>query len=149
MKLSKRNRMAAIAAVLAWLVGAAGCGANAQDEPVVETAPVKGAEEETALGEEDVLEEETDMEEDFSLEDRIPMVMIDDTLYLDTGRESTLTARCGMMDGEITSAVEPSEEPSENGQSNFGDGYGWQYGEGDTIEILINDKWMVFKAQED
>lgn len=143
MRSSKRNRMAAAAVVVAWLVGAAGCGANAQDEPVVETAPVKGAEEEAALGEEDVPEEEQIMG------DRIPMVMIDDTLYLDTGRESTLTARCGMMDGEITSAVEPSEEPSENGQSNFGDGYGWQYGEGDTIEILINDKWMVFKAQED
>lgn len=141
MRSCKRNRVAA--AVLVWLVGAAGCGANAQDEPVVETAPVKGAEEEAALGEEDVSEEEQIMG------DRIPMVMIDDTLYLDTGRESTLTARCGMMDGEITSAVEPSEEPSENGQSNFGDGYGWQYGEGDTIEILINDKWMVFKAQED
>lgn len=143
MKSSKRNRVAAIAAVLIWLMGAAGCGANAQDEPVVETAPIKGAEEETALGEEDVPEEEQIMG------DRIPMVMIDDTLYLDTGRESTLTARCGMMDGEITSAVEPSEEPSENGQSNFGDGYGWQYGEGDTIEILINDRWMVFKAQEE
>lgn len=143
MRSGKRNRVAAAAAVLVWLVGAAGCGANAQDEPVAETAPVKGAEEEAALGEEDVPEEEQIMG------DRIPMVMIDDTLYLDTGRESTLTARCGMMDGEITSAVEPSEEPSENGQSNFGDGYGWQYGEGDTIEILINDKWMVFKAQED
>lgn len=143
MKSSKRNRVAAIAAVLIWLMGAAGCGANAQDEPIVETAPIKGTEEETALGEEDVPEEEQIMG------DRIPMVMIDDTLYLDTGRESTLTARCGMMDGEITSAVEPSEEPSENGQSNFGDGYGWQYGEGDTIEILINDKWMVFKAQEE
>lgn len=143
MRSGKRNRMAAIATVLAWLVGAAGCGANAQDEPVVETAPVKGAEEEAALGEEDVSEEEQIMG------DRIPMVMVDDTLYLDTGEESTLTARCGMMDGEITSAVELSEEPSENGQSNFGDGYGWQYGEGDTIEILINDKWIVFKAQEE
>lgn len=143
MRSGKRNMMAAAAAVLVWLVGAAGCGANSQDEPVVGTAPVKGAEEEAALGEEDVPEEEQIMG------DRIPMVMIDDTLYLDTGRESTLTARCGMMDGEITSAVEPSEEPSENGQSNFGDGYGWQYGEGDTIEILINDKWIVFKAQEE
>ena len=143
MRSGKRNRMAAAAAVLVWLVGAAGCGANAQDEPVAETAPAKGAEEEAALGEEDVPEEEQIMG------DRIPMVMIGDTFYLDTGEESTLTARCGTMDGEITSAVEPSEEPSENGQSNFGDGYGWQYGEGDTIEILINDKWMVFKAQED
>lgn len=149
MRSGKRNRMAAIAAVLACLLGAAGCGANAQEEPAAETAPIKGAEEEAALGEEDVLEEETDMEEDFSFGDRIPMVMVDDALYLDTGRESTLTARCGMMDGEITSSVDASEKPSENGQSNFGSGYGWQYGEGDTIEILINDKWMVFKAQED
>lgn len=149
MSSGKRSRMAAIAAVLACLIGAAGCGANALEEPAVEAAPIEGAKEEAISGKEDVLEKETDMEEDFSLGDRIPMVMIDDTLYLDTGEESTLTVRCGMMDGEITSAVDASEIPSENGQSNFGSGYGWQYGEGDTIEILIDEKWMVFEAQED
>ena len=35
--------------------------------------------------------------------DRIPMVRIDGKLYYDTGRESIMDARCGTMDGEITS----------------------------------------------
>ena len=81
--------------------------------------------------------------------DRIPMVMVDGTLYLDTGKESTVTARCGMMDGEITSQVPSNEEPTVDDQSNFGTGYGYQYGpvEG-TIEIFMNDKWWVFATEE-
>lgn len=32
------------------------------------------------------------------------MVMVNGELYIDTGHESTVEARCGVMDGEITSA---------------------------------------------
>lgn len=38
--------------------------------------------------------------------DLIPMVMVDGKLYLDTGVESSVEARCGVMDGEITSSVD-------------------------------------------
>ena len=81
--------------------------------------------------------------------DRIPMVMVNGTLYLDTGKESTVMVRCGMMDGEITSQVPGNEEPTVDDQSNFGIGYGYQYGpvEG-TIEIFLNDKWWVFATEE-
>lgn len=81
--------------------------------------------------------------------DRIPMVMVNGTLYLDTGKESTVMARCGMMDGEITSQVPGNEEPTIDNQSNFGTGYGYQYGamEG-TIEIHMNGKWWVFATEE-
>lgn len=81
--------------------------------------------------------------------DLIPMVMVDGTLYLDTGHESTVEGRCGMMDGEITSQVEGSEKPSVDDQSNFGIGYGYQYGptEG-TIEIYMNEQWRVFATEE-
>ena len=73
------------------------------------------------------------------------MVMVDGVLYQDTGRESPLTGRCGTMDGEITSAVEEGQRPQEDGQSNFGTGFGYQYtGEG-VLEILLDDKWMVFR----
>ena len=54
--------------------------------------------------------------------------MADGAMYYDTGRESTVTGRCGVMDGEITSAVDRTEVPSENDQSNFGAGYGYQWG---------------------
>lgn len=82
-------------------------------------------------------------------DDWIPMVMIDGVLYCDTGKESTITARCGMMDGEITSAVEQDQMPTENDQSNFGTGYGYQYGIHNTIEISIDGTWWVFAVMED
>lgn len=77
-----------------------------------------------------------------------PMVMVNDTLYLDTGYDSAEEARCGTLDGEITSTVPGSERPTENDQSNFGDGYGYQYGfqEG-TIEVCIDDAWRIFATE--
>ena len=81
--------------------------------------------------------------------DLIPMVMVNGVIYLDTGYESTVDGRCGVMDGEITSEVNGSEKPTVNDQSNFGTGYGYQYGatEG-TIEIYMNDKWRIFATEE-
>ncbi len=81
--------------------------------------------------------------------DRIPMVRVNDKLYYDTGKESTVYGRCGNMDGQITSEVDGSEIPAENNQSNFGTGFGYQYGEGDTIEIYMNEKWFVFEYREE
>ena len=76
-----------------------------------------------------------------------PLVMVDGQLYQDTGRESTLTGRCGVLDGEITSAVPSQEVPFEDNQSNFGTGFGYQIGpEPDTIEVYLNETWMVFEA---
>lgn len=79
--------------------------------------------------------------------DKIPMVMVDGKLYYDTGKESSIDGRCAMMDGEISSSVEGSETPAADNQSNFGTGYGYQYGADDTIELLINEKWIVFEAR--
>lgn len=80
--------------------------------------------------------------------DKIPMVMVDGKLYYDTGKESSIDGRCAMMDGEISSSVDGSEIPTEDDQSNFGTGYGYQYGADDTIELLINGKWIVFEHRE-
>jgi len=81
--------------------------------------------------------------------DLIPMVMVDGQLYLTTGYESTVEGRCGVMDGEITSAVDGSEKPTKDNQSNFGTGYSYQYGatEG-TIEIYMNGKWWIYATEE-
>ena len=76
--------------------------------------------------------------------DLIPMVMVDGEIYLDTGRESKITARCGVMDGEITSFVDSSERPSKDSQSNFGSGYGYQRLDENHIDVCINGKWMTF-----
>lgn len=81
--------------------------------------------------------------------DLIPMVMVNGTLYLDTGHESKIEARCGVMDGEITSQVDGSKQPTVDDQSNFGTGYGYQYGatEG-TIELFMNGRWWIFATEE-
>ena len=84
-----------------------------------------------------------------AMQDRIPMVRIDGRLYCDTGRESTVSGRCGNLDGEITSTVEGTEIPVEDNQSNFGSGFGYQYGADDTIEIFMNEKWFIFEYREE
>ena len=77
------------------------------------------------------------------------MFMADGVLYEDTGRESTVEGRCGNMDGEITSSVQSWQQPEEDGQSNFGSGFGYQIGmEPDTLEILQDGHWLVFRAVE-
>ena len=89
-----------------------------------------------------------DSEDPVKKVDLIPMVMINDRIYLDTGRESEAELRCGTMDGTITSEVDRSEKPKQNNQSNFGIGYGYQTtGSEDTIEIEIEGKWFVFAAE--
>lgn len=78
-----------------------------------------------------------------------PMVMVDGSLYLDTGMESSRTARPHQFDGQITSTVDSSEKPVVNGQSNFGADYGYQYGPDEgTIEIFIDNRWWIFAREE-
>lgn len=89
------------------------------------------------------------LEETIVGNDLIPMVMVNGELYMDTGHESTVKARCGMMDGEITSTVNRTEEPTKDNESNFGTGYGYQYGSQEgLIEIYMNDKWFVFATEK-
>lgn len=81
--------------------------------------------------------------------DLVPMVMVDGKLYLDTGYDSTVDGRCGVMDGEITSSVEGWQQPMENDQSNFGTGYDYQYGsQNGTIELLLNGEWRIYATEE-
>ena len=81
--------------------------------------------------------------------DLIPMVMVDGKLYLDTGMESSVEARCGVIDGEITSSVDGTKKPTKDGESNFGTGYEYQYGSQEgTIEIFMNEKWWVFATED-
>lgn len=77
------------------------------------------------------------------------MLMVDGVLYEDAGCEDTTEGRCGNMDGEITSSVESWQQPEEDGQSIFGSGFGYQIGmEPDTLEILQDGHWLVFRAVE-
>lgn len=88
------------------------------------------------------------LEQEEIIWDTIPMVMVNGKLYYDTGEESTVDGRCGTPDGEITSTVDGSEVPEEDNQSNFGTGFTYQYGSDDTLEIFMNDKWVIFEHRE-
>ena len=120
--------MKGLAVFLAVVVLLAGCGGPAAAPSSSPAASVSTSSQETPPS------------------DPLPrMVMVDGVLYQDTGRESPLTARCGTMDGEITSQVEAGQQPEEDGQSNFGTGFGYQFtGEG-VVELFLEDKWMVFR----
>jgi len=76
-------------------------------------------------------------------------IYVEGRLYRDTGEISDIEFRCGMMDGSIESSVEPECIPEEEGQSNFGAPYGYQYGEGGNIELLMDKKWMVFEPVDE
>lgn len=77
--------------------------------------------------------------------DLIPMLMVDGKLYYDTGKESDIKGRCGVMDGEITSTVDGSEIPTKDNQSNFGEGYGYQFVSQNSIDVYMNEKWIRFE----
>ncbi len=79
--------------------------------------------------------------------DKIPMVMAGGKLYYDTGKESTVTARCGVMDGKVTSTVDSTQTPTKDNQSNFGAGYEFQFGADGQIEVCINNKWFIFERR--
>lgn len=72
--------------------------------------------------------------------DRRPMVMINGELYFETNRESDINGRGGVMDGEISSAVDTTKIPTQNNQSNFGVGYEYQYVDENSIDIYMNGK---------
>ena len=86
--------------------------------------------------------------EQAELTDLAPMVRIKGKLYQDTGRESDIQARCGVMDGEITSSVKPNMKPTRDNQSNFGSGYGYQLVNDRSVDIFMNEKWVRFELSK-
>lgn len=77
--------------------------------------------------------------------DAMRTIMVNGVLYYDTGNESDLTGRCGVPDGEITSAVARTEIPAKDNQSNFGKGYEYQFVDEAGIDVLIDQKWVRFE----
>lgn len=76
------------------------------------------------------------------------IVMVNGELYFYTDYENTITHKCGVMDGEITSTVNENEIPTKDNQSNFGVGYGYQYSTEGRIEVYRNDSWQIFATEE-
>ena len=73
-------------------------------------------------------------------------IMVDGTLYLDTGYVSSMM-RCGMLDGNIEKVVDSTEMPDEDGEANFST-EGWQGGfEEDTLDVRIGNEFCIFAKQ--
>lgn len=71
--------------------------------------------------------------------DLIPMIFVDDKLYLYSGEEKYYD-KITDFDGEIDSEVESTTKPTKNNQSNFGTGFKYKFLEdGKTINLYIND----------
>lgn len=92
---------------------------------------------------------ETKFEEELRKnEECTKMIQVNGKLYINNGEESTVTGRCGNMDGQITTNVKQDEVPTQDNQSNFSGYPEYQYGAENTIEVKINDKWFVFRLKD-
>ena len=92
---------------------------------------------------------ETKFEEELRKnEEYTKMIQVNGKLYINNGEESTVTGRCGNMDGQITTNVKQDEVPTQDNQSNFSGYPEYQYGAENTIEVKINDKWFVFRLKD-
>ena len=76
-----------------------------------------------------------------SIADYPAMIMIDGSLYYDSGETLSVSGPQN-ADGEITSSVEG--EPNQNNQSNFGTGYSYRRGTDNTIQVCIDGVWHLF-----
>jgi beta-lactamase regulating signal transducer with metallopeptidase domain len=83
-----------------------------------------------------------------SLFDRRPMIMVNDKIYLDTGKEVSIEISDSDIVGEVISSVDQHEKPIKNGQTNFGS-IGSKYAnyEGNIV-VLINNKWVLFESEQ-
>lgn len=80
------------------------------------------------------------------LNDLKPMLMVNETIYLDTGTEVTLDEKKSIIK-QIVSTVPQSEKPTKDGQSNFGS-IGDNYCvDGDKVLVEVNNKWIVFEVE--
>ncbi|MDO4333396.1 MAG: hypothetical protein Q4C58_12040 [Eubacteriales bacterium] len=135
----------------------AACGGKMEhpgEEPGTESGFIQTDAESEGTSFDETVEREAESTEAI-LGDRRPMVMVNGELYLDTGEVSDITARCGTMDGEITSEVDGSEIPTKDDQSNFGTGYGYQYVDENSIDIFLpygsdsdDMRWIRFEKEK-
>ncbi len=137
----KRWRILLLA--LACLLTAAGC----QAQPLPEKANTPGQSDSAPKQTQGTDASEPEVPGAEPAAEEVPnAVMVDGRLYYATGRQSELTGRCGVMDGEITAQVDADQLPTEDGQSNFCTGVGYQFMGENTIELALEEGWMVFEA---
>lgn len=79
--------------------------------------------------------------------DRIPMVMVGDHLYLDTGDKIDIETDSALL-GTITSEVANSEMPVKNDQSNFGHVGNQYFAYEGGVAVMIDDQCHLFRKEK-
>lgn len=80
---------------------------------------------------------------------RRPMIMVNNKIYMDTGREILVEINDNKALGAITSSVKSTEIPAHNGESNFGK-EGAQYAfYNESLVVLLENKWILFEEEVD
>jgi hypothetical protein len=83
----------------------------------------------------------------------VKAIMLDGSLYFETGEDSDVIGRCGTLDGSFKKTVDKWELPKNDNEANFElkskDYCGFQHGfvKG-TIEVPIGDDWEIFRKCE-
>ncbi len=75
------------------------------------------------------------------------IVRVNGKMYYDTKKESTITLRCGTLDGRIETNIESNKIPTKDNQANFEGNYGYQFTNENEIELNIDGKWIVFEER--
>ncbi len=83
----------------------------------------------------------------------VKAIMLDGSIYFETGDDSDIKGRCGNLDGSFKKTVDKWELPKNDSEANFElkskDYCGYQYGfTKGTIEVPIGDDWEIFKKCE-
>lgn len=132
-----KSRLIAIMAVSLLLTACGSSQGNSIEKTGEESAiPKEAAATSAASTEKEPVETKKEETGDYPA-----MIMVDGTLYSDSGKISDVM-RCGMMDGEIDDSVD--DVPKKDNQSNFGAGYGYQFFSEKQIDVCIDDEWHIF-----
>ena len=129
--------------MLIGILASTGCGNVARGgEPVIsdDTPPTTSAK----VAKDSLEQKQSTQIENSNTVAYPPCIMIDGTIYKDTGYVSSMIG-CGNMDGEITSTVDETKLPSENNQSNFGSGYQYQGASENQIRVEIDGVKRIFR----
>lgn len=76
-----------------------------------------------------------------------PMLLVEEVLYLDTGKEMEVPQDAPSA-GRIASSVERWEKPTQEGQSNFGMVGNSYCQQGEDLAVNMGGKWILFEREK-
>jgi hypothetical protein len=82
------------------------------------------------------------------ISDRRPMIMVEDGIYMDTGKQIAIEIDDSAILGSITSSIDAREIPTQNGESNFGsEGAPYAFYD-DGLVVMLQNEWFFFEKEK-